>query len=172
MYVLAAAIGDPTACDPVRADLRGLLRTGQRRLHWRDEDDKRRTQLAEAVGKLDMTAVVVIGAPVDNSRQERARRKCMEVLLPYLDQQLQVVQVWMETRTKSLNRGDHKMVVALRGRRLLTSQIRVDMSRPLEEPMLWVPDIVAGAVGAASIGAEPRWQTALGGMVTKLRLDL
>jgi len=39
------------------------------------------------------------------------------------------------------------MVAALRGSRTVPSNIRIDFERPVAEPMLWIPDAVAGAVG-------------------------
>jgi hypothetical protein len=45
-------------------------------------------------------------------------------------------------------------VEALRGKRSVSAGIRVEFARPKDEPMLWVPDAVAGAVNAAASGGE------------------
>ena len=155
----------------MREALRKLLLRRQTRLHWRDEDGARRDALAAAVAKIDIAAVVVVGMPVKKTKQERARRQCMETLLHHLGE-LGVSSVWLESRTQSLNKADAKMVLALRGKKLIRPQLRVETARPLDEPMLWVPDIVAGAVGAARDGKEARWLDTLQHTVTQIEITL
>jgi hypothetical protein len=48
---------------------------------------------------------------------------------------------------------DLRLVKALRGKRSISSSIRVEFARPKDEPMLWIPDAVAGAVNGARSGA-------------------
>jgi hypothetical protein len=67
---------------------------------------------------------------------------------------LGVSEVWLETRHSALNERDMKLVEALRGKRSVSPGIRVGFSRPKDEPMLWVPDAVAGAVNAAASGGD------------------
>jgi hypothetical protein len=146
-YILASVVCDPAGCDRVRDALRALLQGKQRRLHWRDETGPRRSEIASTISVIDMAAVVVVGVPMAKRRQERARRICMETLLPALED-LGVSQVALEARTQSLIRKDREQVANLVGKRLITPALRVGIARPLEEPMLWLPDAVAGAVGA------------------------
>lgn len=154
----------------MRQDLGSLLLRKQKRLHWRDEEAARRDKIITVLASVDMAAVVVVGMPVAKAKQERARRLCMEELLPRLDQ-MGVARVWLESRTQTLNRADEKMVLALRGRRLISRELRVEVARPLEEPMLWIPDVVAGAVGAARDG-DPRWLDALREVVTEIDIAM
>jgi hypothetical protein len=118
-YTLASVVCDPSCCDSVRETLMALRYPRQRRLHWRDEEGPRRTKIAAAVGRVDMAAVVVIGVPLVRAKQERARRICMETLLPALDR-MGVSRVWLESRTQSLNAADRRMVVAMRGMQLIS----------------------------------------------------
>lgn len=166
-YILASVVCDPSGCDPVREALRSLLQGRQRRLHWRDESGPRRTKIAVAISAMDLAAVVVVGVPMANRRQERARRICMETLLPTLEQEYGVSQVFLEARTQSLIRKDHEQVANLVGKKLITSTLRVDNARPLEEPMPWVPDAVAGAVGADRLG-NPEWLDIIRHTVTRI----
>lgn len=85
-------------------------------------------------------------------RQERARAFCAERLLYELDR-LGVVQVWFEARHPALNQRDLRLVKALRGKQSISASIRVEFARPKDEPMLWIPDAVAGAVNGARSGA-------------------
>lgn len=171
MYVLAATVADPSACDPTREALRNLVRKGATRLHWRDESEEMRRDITAAIASCDLISTVVIGTRLDQARQERARRKCMQRLLHEL-QQLAVTQVWLESRTQTLNRKDLKLVDALRAEGTMARALRVDFGLPSVEPMLWVPDAIAGAVSAARKGVEVTHRNKLGGMVTEYDIVL
>jgi hypothetical protein len=159
-YLLAAVVCDPTSCDPVREMLRSLRYRRQPRLHWHGEEDPRKVKIAESIGGLALPATVVVGMPLAKTKQERARAKCMQALLPELEVQ-GVSQVWLEARTWSLIRRDMRLVDALRSQQLITSAIRVDTALPGEEPMLWLPDAVAGAVAADRDG-QPEYLALIG----------
>jgi hypothetical protein len=169
-YILASVVCDATECEPVRDLLRSLLHGKEPRLHWRDEDSRRRTKIAAAIGSIDMAAVVVIGVPMAKRRQERARRICMETLMPALDE-LGVTRVFLEARTPSLVTKDRQQVANLGGKKLISKSLRVTSARPLDEPMLWVPDAVAGAVGAARDG-DAQWLDLMRHTVTELEIAL
>ncbi len=79
-YVLAAVVVDPAVCEPARDALRALLLKGQRRLHWRDESAARRQQVIDCVAGSGVCAVGVAGSPVERTKQERARRVCINGL--------------------------------------------------------------------------------------------
>lgn len=153
-YVLAAAVIDLSAVDDIRDELRRLLPGQSRRLHWRDEGRKRRRVLAGVIASIDAAHTVVIGAPVDHRRQERARRLCLERLAFELRAR-GVTRVWMESRTPALNTRDRMMIDVLRIRRVIDQHLLVDMALPEQEPLLWLPDIVAGAVGLDRRGGDP-----------------
>lgn len=158
IYLLAATVADPAACDPIRDELRRLIPGRARRLHWRDENARRRRVIAGALASIDLAHTVVVGAPVDPQRQERARRLCMERLLHELHA-LGVGQVLAETRTESLNARDRTMIAALRSRHAIPATLSVEFADPEEEPMLWLPDVVAGTVGARRRGIDAApWQ--------------
>jgi hypothetical protein len=159
-YLLAAVTCEPAECDPVRVMLRSLRYRRQPRLHWHAEEDPRKTKIAESIGALALPAAVVIGMPLADSKQERGRAKCMEALLSELEAQ-GVTQVWLEARTPSLIRRDMRLVDAIRSQRRITPAIRVDTARPRDEPMLWLPDAVAGAVRADRQG-QPEYLDLIG----------
>lgn len=171
IYLLAAAIANPIVCEPAREALRPFKAKGAPKLHWHSEDDGRRRKITAVVASFDVESLVIIGTPVDLRRQERARAQCMEHLLWQLDQ-LQVEHVWVENRTASLNRRDMQTVDRLRGRRLISNEIRLDFAYPSQEPMLWLPDIVAGAVSCARCGETDEWMTAIEHQVYEIDLDL
>lgn len=153
VYLLAATVADPAVCGPVREELRRLLIGKSRRLHWRDQTPRRRRVIADTVAAFDVLHSVVVGAPIDPRRQERARRLCMERLLHELDS-LGVDRVWAETRTQSLNERDRTLIAALRSRGAIPTSLTVEFIQPEQEPMLWPPDAVAGAIGMRRRGAD------------------
>lgn len=170
-YTLAAVISAETQCPSIRAELRSLRLRRQPRLHWRDEDHPRRTKIASAIAGMDITAVVVVGTPMTQNRQERARRICMERLLPLLQHEYSVARVILEARTPSLMRKDHQQVLNLTGKRWITRDLTVQDARPSEEPMLWIADAVAGASGAAHAG-NPQWLDQLDHLITEVPIEL
>ncbi|MEV0282823.1 MULTISPECIES: hypothetical protein [unclassified Kribbella] len=133
------------------------------RLHWVAESAKRRDLIAETVAGLGVVAIVVVGSPVHRLKQERARRCCLERLFYELDQ-LGVSEICLESRAPSQDNRDRSLVDSARDKSLLSRGTSVEFARPLQEPMLWLPDAVAGAVTAANLG-EPRWLLALSEMV-------
>jgi hypothetical protein len=92
-YLLAAAVADPAACTPIRDSMRELVLSGATRLHWRDESGPRRAKIASAIGGHDLANLVIVGAPVDPRRQERARRLCMERLIHELGDAVQEIDI-------------------------------------------------------------------------------
>ena len=63
-----------------------------------------------------------------------------------------VSQTWFESRDDIGNTRDLAMVANLRTTDALPPTLRIDHAKPLEEPLLWVPDAVAGAIAAAHNG--------------------
>jgi hypothetical protein len=171
VYYLAAAVANPDECGSTREALRGLVRRRHGRLHWRDELPDQQEKIAVAIGAQDLAHVIVVGTPVDPRRQERARRLCMQRLLFELDQ-LGIVQVWLESRHDSLNRRDVVMLDALRSNGAISKVIRVDFGKPKDDPMLWVPDAVAGIVSLARRGRRMELRDALGKGVDEIAIDL
>lgn len=155
IYLLAATVADPRVCDPAREALRSLLPGRASRLHWKDSDARSRRRIALVAAGLGVQHTVVIGAPLDARRQERARRLCMERLLHELGA-VGVSCVWAESRTASLNRQDLRMIDALRSRHAVPPGLKLEFMLPSAEPMLWLPDIAAGAVGLHRRNDDPR----------------
>lgn len=61
------------------------------------------------------------------------------------------------------------MVASLFGAGVIPRDMRVGFGRPLEEPMLWIPDAVAGAVGSTLRGGETY---TLGPNLSLVRVDI
>jgi hypothetical protein len=167
-YTMAAVITDSARCDELRRELAGLSIKPGVRLHWVGESVKRRDLIAEAIAQMDIAAILTVGTPMERSRQERARRCCLEQLLYELDQ-FGVSQAWLESRTAAQDRRDLQLVDSARRKRLISHELQVRFARPTGEPMLWLPDAVAGAMSASVLGEE-RWLDAMAAVVTVHRV--
>ncbi|MCV9996547.1 hypothetical protein OIU93_19980 [Paeniglutamicibacter sp. ZC-3] len=164
LYMLGAAVADPLSCDSVRDDLRAV-RKGGSKLHWREMDNAAKKLSMDLIGRIDAAHIVVVAAPMDPRRQERARAKCMERLLAELGD-LGVSTVFLESRTQSLNARDMRLVEQLRGSRAMPRALRVEIQVPSIEPMLWIPDQILGAVGEGKAGND-RWVNSFSGLITR-----
>ncbi|RIQ20816.1 hypothetical protein [Jiangella rhizosphaerae] len=170
VYVLAAVALDRADAGRVRAAVRALEPRPGRRFHWRDKEPFERRDAAGVLAALPILPVVVVGAPVDPRRQERARRHCLQTLLFELAT-AGVDEVWLETRNPIADRRDLDVVVGFRSRGVLPSALHVGHARPGEEPLLWLADILAGATSAAE-GREAAYRELIEGTLTELRIDL
>ena len=168
-YILAAAVLDEPDRDKARDELSRLSQRGMP-FHWRLEHPRRRSEAISVVRELASLHVVVVGAPVNPRRQERARRQCIEALLYHLES-AGTAHVLLETRNATADRRDIAAVDQFRARGVISHAIRVDHGRPSEEPLLWLADIVAGAVSAAE-GGEPAYRTLIEPWLTEHRIDL
>lgn len=148
LYVLAAAVLDEADIEASREEVRALSPRGGLKFHWREELEPRRAKAIGVVAQLPALHLVVVGVSLNPGKQERGRRLCMARMFNELES-ADVEQVWMESRRPRDNRRDLQVVNAFRTQRIVTDAIRVDHAHPAgptSEPLLWVPDIVAGVI--------------------------
>ena len=169
-YLLGAVVCDSSATDTYREQLRHLRR-GKSKLHWRDLGAKGRTQAIDVIANLNAYHVVVVAAPVDLRRQERARALCLERLAWELDSD-GVELLTLEARPPNLMRRDRQLVDVLRTRQALPTGLRVQHGFPSEEPMLWIADQVLGALGESLAGGDGRWFEQLRSSTVLRQIDL
>ncbi|GAB3836500.1 hypothetical protein GCM10028799_74270 [Kribbella italica] len=165
-----AAVVTAAQCDDLRRIARDLAVRPGVRLHWVTESVKRRDRIAAVIANLDVQAIVAVGAPMANTKQERARSCCLERLLYELDQ-LTVREVWLESRREIQDGRDLALVDSARDKGLVSRHLKVGFAKPADEPMLWLPDGVAGAVTAEVLG-DRRWIDVLVGIITRHRVAL
>ncbi|MCK5891706.1 hypothetical protein [Aeromicrobium sp.] len=155
-YILSAAILDHERLEDVRDAMRGLILPGQKKLHWRDEGDKRQLKIATAVARLEVEHVVVVRSQAADDRPERRRRACMELLAYELDQ-LGVGTVTLESRGKADDNRDREVLNAYRRRGSVSTRLRMHHEPGPAEPLLWVPDAVCGAMVSHRTGDTTFW---------------
>ena len=161
-YLMAATVLREEA-DTAR--LEALKPKGAAKLHWRELTDKLRRESLQAVAELDSLTVMVACAPLPKKKQERGRRKCMELLLPELERR-NVNLLTLESRVLQMDRRDIDMLQALKSKGAV-SNMTLQHAHASGEPRLWVVDQVLGAYGdwlcdnAASLKWGAAWEEIL-----------
>ena len=143
-YALAAVLVDSVTQGEVRDELLGLRGSRQVVLHWRREHPERQVRMAKIVAELPVTSLVAV-LLYDDSQHERARTRCLKTLLAELSR-LEINQVILETRGAIRDRRDRGVVTGLRVAGNLPRTVQVEWQSPRDRELLWLPDIVAGAV--------------------------
>lgn len=135
-YVVAtaAAIGDVQTSDRT---LRDLLKPGQRRIHFRNESERRRRQILSRMCALDVRVSVWIV-------KQRSAKEARPLSLGALAEgaaRAGAAQLIIE-RDESLERADRRLI-ADAIRRAGSSEMQYRHVAPHEHPLLWVSDAVA-----------------------------
>jgi hypothetical protein len=144
-YVLVAVVLERERQPELRRLAATMLLPQQRRVHWHDESAARREKLATIVADSGCVAIVVVATPVDNKRQDRARRHSLERLVWELAG-LGVAKVVAESRQPVRDRADTRALAGFRRRGSMPPTMTFEHARPLDESLLWLADVVAGAV--------------------------
>jgi hypothetical protein len=144
-YVLAAAVL-ATELDQARDAMRAL-RGGRRtnKLHWNEMDERDRHAAVTVAASLTGTYLVAVGAPVPPRGQERARRIVLRRLVGELHA-IGVLDITAESRGGVLDRRDVELLRRVRFDLPKGTRVHLDHQRGETEPLLWLADIIAGAV--------------------------
>ena len=143
-YLMAATI--PMAGGESEA-FEELIQKGARKLHWRDMPSALRKKSVHAIAEMKHITTIVAAAPLKSNKQERARAKCLEALLPALEG-LGVSMAVLESRNdRKADLRDIETAEHLRRLGAITV-IRIEHAG-IEEHGLWLPDQILGAYAAA-----------------------
>lgn len=143
-YLLAATIFVGNEQDAIQA-LMALKPKGARKLHWRSMTDNQKLTSMRTIAAIEHQTIVVIGAPIKGIKQERARRKCLEILLIEL-QKRDINELTLESRQERLDKLDRDCLMFAR-RANSIGNINLTHLRGEDDPHLWLPDQVLGAYG-------------------------
>lgn len=163
VYLLAAALIEAEQQEAVRTAVAAWLLPGQPKVHWHVENDRRRKLLVAALAGLPAMHLVVVRID-KHATAERRRRLCLNRLLLELDT-AGVAEVYMEGRQAKQNAHDLQLLDVLRARQEVGPDLRMYHRPGRHEPLLWVPDLVAGAVGARHRG-DSSYEDMLAGVLT------
>lgn len=165
-YVLAAVLVPDARADEVRTVLRDAVPRGLRRFHFRKQGDSARLAMCVRIARLGLDAVVVVAPRID-ARAERTRRLCLTRLLWELGE-LEVHDLVIESR-HAADKADRRLIASVE-RAGWTSDVRYAFGQPDDECLLWLADVVAGAVARAVGDSDPKYVNALGSTVTVVEL--
>ncbi|MFC7382090.1 hypothetical protein [Sphaerisporangium rhizosphaerae] len=155
LYVLAAVVLPAERLDQVRSVMDALRHGKAPTVHWRTERAPRRSLIANTVASLDCASMVAVGFYGTPSRSERARRRCLERLLPELSIQ-RAGAVILESRREQDAR-DRAILTALRRQGRISSEMSVNWQRAGSDAALWTADVVAGIVTGWLDGDQQWW---------------
>lgn len=94
---------------------------------------------------MPLRAMLVVDIYPESDKAERVRRLCLDRLLCELSQQ-KVETVCIEARDQWHDRRDRALVDALRGAGRVERGLRAEWRRSVDEPLLWLADVLVGSV--------------------------
>lgn len=160
-YLVAAALVEDTDVPDIRKTMEELRLSGEKKLHWHGSSDERRHLLVETVAALPVISVVVVHND-EGASDRRHRRKCLEYLLPQLAH-MPCGEITFESRGQ-LDASDVDIVQKFRATRVIDSSLRLHHRTGRSEPVLWLADVVCGAVVQHRVG-NPVYLDRLGGLI-------
>lgn len=168
-YLMAAVIADSEHYDLLAEEMRGLLPRKEKKVHWHSDAPERHDLVIATIADLPLEAIVVVrqGAP-EAERDERRRRKVLEVFAPEL-QDLGCGDLVLESRGPKDDTRDRKMFDTMRSTGRLSS-LRLRHAAGPGDPVLWIADAICGAVVAHRTG-HPRWLDLLERKTTMTVID-
>lgn len=144
-----------------------------RKLHWREMSRDKQRESLRALSSIERADIVVIASPLPGRKQERARRKCLEALLPTLEQR-GIERLVLESRRPGSDKLDLDYASYARGSHLINS-IRIDHEYGADQPKLWVADQILGAMGdcLTHTGEWHYWESEWSKLVDRIeRIDV
>lgn len=137
---------------------------GSARPHWHDESPEVRLKLATAVGRLDIEAHVCACRFDRPRRKESARSWALRHLVGGIGPD--VAQLVLDSRDVRQNATDRQV---LRSASKARRGFRYGHESSWKEPLLWLADVVVGAVACDLVGQTPTYREQLDDVL--LRVD-
>lgn len=153
-YVLCCALVAEDQHESLRLALTQLKLSRERKIHWHDRLPRDQVRLARSVALLPVACLVVVRLGDATEPTERRRRKCLEYLLWSLNSRGDVGDIIVEARQGKQNEKDRKILDVMRANRTVGPGLRMNHVPGPQEPLLWLPDIFAGAYSSFLAG-EP-----------------
>lgn len=147
--LLAAAIVPDLASATIERELRDFVQPGQRRFHWRDERPEYREEFMALVAGLaprEVFALAYCQVTVNQKKAQHARVRSIWALVDDLRQR-DVGTLVFESRQERNDVQDRREIISAQKAGVAAANLVYRHGRPKEEPLLWLPDAVAGAVG-------------------------
>lgn len=161
VYLFAAVSVAANREDEIRDRLRRALPGRLSRFHWsRDRDEVRERALA-VLRTADLAGLTVYRLDVPRAWSEKARQHALWNLVQRMRER-DVHDLIFEARERTQNNKDDRTLHAVSRSQVSSPEFRYAFMRPLDEPLLWLPDSLAGAYGEAlRDGGSDRYLTSL-----------
>jgi len=157
-YTFGAVILRSNRVVDARDQVAPLRKPAENKVHWHALSTQRRNQVVRVLASLPITTLVVVRVSDGSERQERQRRKCLELLLPALVGN-GVDIVTLESRGNRDDQRDRDLLAAMQAQlRISGPALRMDHVRGVDEPLLWLADALCGAFMNARKGDDRWWQ--------------
>lgn len=142
-YLLVDAILDPAELAATRTLLRALRQGAQPRIHFQAEGDARRRKIVAELVAAGLRTRVYTG----RGYAEAVRQACLQRMTRDLVA-TGTRRLVLEARGRREDLGDQHTIRKVLGSRPSAAGLEYEHLRPHEEPLLWVPDVVAWCHGA------------------------
>lgn len=149
LYLFGAVCIEPPSEVPVRQALLGALPSGSSRFHWRLDSRRHRLAILRLLAEVPATSIVLFQAGIDPRKAERHRQHLLWNLAATLDKEFGVNDLVFESRETSQNAKDARTLRSISRADVAGPDFRYTFARPLDEPLLWLPDTIAGACGTS-----------------------
>ncbi|MET4783478.1 hypothetical protein [Glaciihabitans sp. UYNi722] len=136
-YVAAAAVA-PARAGETQRSVRQLTRPGQRRIHFKSENDSSRRSLLSAMSALDLRVQLYI---VRGEPDKVSRTICLEALIADLAES-GATRLTIE-RDESLIQADRRTIRDALHVHDYAAALSYEHAAPVDNAMLWVSDVVA-----------------------------
>jgi hypothetical protein len=160
LYVVAAALIVPDGLDVGEA-LSRIPHGRAPRFHWRNESDAQRMRMLDLVRELGLRSIATCYVADRPRWQERGRLKAFGRLLWELKQE-RVLELVIESRGEPNDGKDRQMIARAQRAGSAMAEMAYRFERPHKNPLLWLPDALAGAVGASYADSVDRYLDRLG----------
>jgi hypothetical protein len=145
-YVLAGVVLPSARKAAVRRAARRLTRPGHARFHWKDEERQDRMAMLDLLVDHAAALHAYASQPAARRDHEVIRARLLTELLTDLPRG--VLDLLIESRQPHNDRADRQVIAAAQRSGGASPDLDYHHARPLSEPLLWLPDALAGAVMA------------------------
>ncbi|WEV47592.1 hypothetical protein OZX62_04820 [Bifidobacterium sp. ESL0690] len=116
-----------------------------KKVHWYDMDSREHEKSISLINGLKLHHVSISAEPLlKTMRPERARRKCLETLLPILEIQYGVTHLFMESRNVKQDHNELRFIQTLHAKQFVRA-LRYELLPGGSDSRLWLPDQILGA---------------------------
>lgn len=158
-YVLAAVL----LADDRRAAVRSAAQRivpRRRRFHWHQEEPRERRAMMQLIAGEALAAHALVVSPCTTRRREPSRQRLLVELAVALAQR-PAVELAIESRGQHNDRLDRRTLVQARRDGLIPQDMAYVHRQPVQEPLLWLADALAGATRAGALLHDRSWLSLL-----------